>query len=171
MTASPLPDAYWLVEGQLLAGPYPTYDAEEARHKMEAFLAAGIRSFIDLTEEEDPLPPYEPVLQAVAQEMGVEVRYQRYAIRDMSVPTRELMTDILHAIRAEIAAGRPVYFHCWGGLGRTGTVAACWLMGRGHTCDEALEQLNALRAQLPGWWAESPQTEGQREFVRRWTAE
>ena len=171
MTASPLPDAYWLVEGQLLAGPYPAYDAEEARHKMEAFLAAGIRSFIDLTEEDDPLPPYEPVLQAVAREMGVEVRYQRYAIRDMSVPTPELMTAILETIRSEIAAGRPVYFHCWGGLGRTGTVAACWLMRCGLTCDEALEHLNALRAQLPDEWADSPQTEEQREFVRSWIAE
>ncbi|MSR27507.1 MAG: hypothetical protein EXS06_10930, partial [Planctomycetaceae bacterium] len=29
---------------------------------------------------------------------------------------------ILADIDAELAAGRPVYVHCWGGVGRTGTV-------------------------------------------------
>ena len=169
MTAPTICDAYWLLDGQLLAGPYPgAADEEAARRKLEAFLAAGIRSFIDLTEDVDPLAPYEPILEEVASQMGIDVRYERYAIRDMSVPTTELMATILDTIESEIAAGRPVYFHCWGGIGRTGTVAACWLMGQGHSCAEALKKLKELRAPMPGGWAESPQTETQRIFVRNW---
>jgi hypothetical protein len=172
MMAAPIADAYWLIERQLLAGPYPgAADEDDARCKLEALLAAGIRSFIDLTEQVDPLEPYEPILRSLAEEMDIDVQYRRYAIRDMSVPTPELMATILDAIELEIAADRPVYVHCWGGIGRTGTVAACWLVGCGHTCDEALEKLKELRASIPGGWGDSPQTESQRKFVREWRRE
>lgn len=169
MTSPPVPSSYWVLEGHLLAGAYPgSSDDDHARQKLRAILDAGIRSFVDLTEEVDPLEPYEPILREIADEMNIDVRYQRYAIRDMWIPTTELMTTILATVESEIAAGRPVYFHCWGGIGRTGTVAACWLVGQGHACDEALTKLIQLRSVMPDGWVESPQTEAQREFVRRW---
>ena len=169
MTTPPIPDSYWLIEGQLLAGEYPgAADEDEARRKLEAILGAGIRSFIDLTETTDPLEPYEPILTELAGELGLDVRYQRLAIRDMSVPTTEVMATILTTIESELAAGRPVYFHCWGGIGRTGTVAACWFVGQGHSCDEAFAMLKELRAPTPDAWKESPQTETQKAFVRSW---
>ena len=31
-----------------------------------------------------------------------------------------------------------MYLHCWGGVGRTGTVVGCWLVRHGRTGDEAL---------------------------------
>lgn len=166
---TPIPDSYWLIEGQLLAGEYPGgQDDDEARRKLEAMLAAGIRSFIDLTEETDPLVPYQPILMEVAREMAIDVRYQRHPIRDMWIPSPDAMAEILSTIRDEIAAGRPVYFHCWGGIGRTGTVSGCWLVAQGHSCDEALERIKSLRARTPDGWMESPQTDRQREFVRSW---
>ena len=167
MAATPIRDSYWLIEGQLLAGEYPgAHDRNRARQKIDGLLAAGIRSFIDLTETVDPLEPYEPLVQERAATMGLEVNYRRMPIRDMSTPTTELMAQILSAIETEIAAGRPVYFHCWGGIGRTGTVAACWLVQEGHTCDAALQRIRELRAGTSGALEESPQT----AFVRGWRA-
>jgi len=59
-TPGPIPDSYWLIEGQLLAGEYPGAPRDdEARRKLEAILRAGVRSFIDLTEMNDPLEPCE----------------------------------------------------------------------------------------------------------------
>lgn len=166
---TPIPDSYWLIEGQLLAGEYPGHaDPDEARAKLGRLLDAGIRSFVDLTERSDPLVPYEPLLQEVAAARGIDVRYRRLPIRDMSIPTEERMTEILEAIESEMAAGRPVYFHCWGGIGRTGTVAGCWFVGQGSGCDEALERIRQLRRPTPGGWQDSPQTDAQRDFVRRW---
>jgi len=169
MTETPIRDSYWLIEGQLLAGEYPgAFNEDRARQKLEAILAAGIRSFIDLTQTVDPLEPYEPILQELAASMGLEVSYYRMPIRDMSIPTIEVMAQILSTIETEIAAGRPVYFHCWGGIGRTGTVAGCWLVQQGHTCEDALDRIRELRAGTSDAGGESPQTDRQRAFVRGW---
>ena len=173
MTAPPLPvpldDSYWLIEGQLLAGEYPGHwDDDVAEGQLNRLLDAGIRSFIDLTEETDPLEPYEPILQQLAADRRIEVKYRRLSIRDMDVPTSERMTEILDAIQGELAAGRPVFFHCWGGIGRTGTVAGCWLREQGQNCEDAFERIDQLRAPTPDGWKESPQTDAQRAFVRTW---
>jgi hypothetical protein len=166
---APIPGAYWLIDGQLLAGEYPgSRDVEDARRKLAAMLDAGIRSFLDLTETSDPLEPYEKILGDVARLRGVEARYRRMPIRDMSIPTVDAMKAVLRTIRTEVNAGRPVYFHCWGGIGRTGTVAACWLVEQGHDCDSALQMLKTLRATTHDALVESPQTPRQVQFVREW---
>jgi hypothetical protein len=48
----PIPDAYWIIPGRLLAGPYPGSRREGmVRQRLLRFLAAGITLFLDLTEE------------------------------------------------------------------------------------------------------------------------
>lgn len=169
MTKVPNSASYWLIDGQLLAGGYPGGMTEaETRQKLKAILGCGIRSFVDLTDPEDPLEPYENVLREMASELGLEVIYSRLSIRDMWIPTTDLMSTILGTIEGELAAGRPVFFHCWGGIGRTGTVAGCWLVEQGHSCDDALTRIMRLRVATTAGWMESPQTAQQKSFVRAW---
>jgi hypothetical protein len=169
MTKVPIPASYWLIDGQLLAGGYPGGMTEgETRQKLKAILNGGIRSFIDLTDPDDPLEPYESVLREMASELGVEVSYSRLSIRDMWIPTIDVMSAILETIESELGAGRPVFFHCWGGIGRTGTVAGCWLVEQGHSCDDALTRIMRLRVAATDGWMDSPQTARQKSFVRAW---
>jgi hypothetical protein len=128
----PIRDSYWLLDGLLLAGEYPgSWTRHGAEARLALFLDVGIRTFIDLTRDTEPLEPYEGALARLAVERNVECRYWRLPIEDMGVPSRELMTKILRTIGDELDKGRPVYVHCWGGIGRTGTVAGCWLVEAG----------------------------------------
>ena len=80
------------------------------------------------------------------------------------------MKSILDQIDRSLAAGRKVYLHCWGGIGRTGTTVGCYLVRRGLNGEQALGQLAA-------WWRDvpksrihpqSPETREQAAFIRNW---
>lgn len=140
-----------------------------ARERMEAFVDAGVRSFVDLTETHEPLQPYEGLVLAIADERGLEIRYRRMPIRDRDVPAIERMREVLAHIDAEIAAGHPVYVHCYGGIGRTGMVVGCWIAeNEGLSGSEALERIAALRAGGPDRSLRSPERDEQRQFVEAW---
>ena len=169
----PIPDSYWVIDGKLLAGEYPgTSDAAKTRTKLEKFLDAGIRTFVDLTERDEGLTKYDAVLRELSAERGLEAKHIRHAIRDVSVPRdKALMTTILSTVREEIAAGRPVYVHCWGGTGRTGTVIGCWFVEQGRSGPAAIERIAELRKDTPDAFKRSPESGEQRRYVCDWKSE
>lgn len=155
----------------ILAGEYPGWRTRSAIPTLGLMLAAGVRTFVDLTQEADSLPPYDGLLGELADQRGIAVEYRRFPIPDMDVPTPELMVQLLAFVRAEVAEGRKVYVHCLGGVGRTGTLVGCLLAGEGADGETALRTVGELfdtteMSELYGSW--SPQTEEQREFVRGW---
>lgn len=169
MSNTPIDDSYWLVPGILLAGEYPgAKTKEEARRKLRSFLDAGIDFFLDLTEESEGLEPYAPLLQEEAMARDRGVVYRRLPIPDMDTPTTERMREIQQTITAAIEAGRTVYVHCLGGLGRTGTVLGCYLVEHEVSVAEALAEIQRRRRGTKDGWKKSPQTPAQVDFVKRW---
>lgn len=172
----PIPESYWVVPGLLLAGEYPySWDEEKGRERLRAFLEAGIRLFVDLTEERESsrtgvLEPYADALAEEAGARGVAVRVVRIPVRDMGVPEDGGLERIVDELEGAVGRGEPAYVHCWGGIGRTGTAVAAYLARRhGSTGDEALALLDSFWRQVPKseYFPESPQTPGQRRAVRR----
>ena len=97
-------------------------------------------------------------LRAEAERLALE--WIHFPIADMWAPadaaaTRALVERILRSL----AAGDNVVLHCWGGLGRTGTIAASCLVARGATPVRALELVRATREG-------AVQTTEQEQFVR-----
>ena len=164
--------AYWVVPGSLAVGPYPAGHSQRAAVDVVGkLLAAGIRTFVNLMEE-DPhgLPAYEALARERAADFGAELDFRRFPIEDCSVPTSEQMDRIAEAIDASIAGGRPVYAHCWGGRGRAGLVAGVYLIRTGRaTEDEFVEVIGRLRGRDPSVQP-SPETSEQIAFVRRYAA-
>lgn len=171
----PFPQSYWVVPGKLLAGEYPgDLQAHLANQRISALFDCGIRHVINLMEAGEvnsqglPFTPYIEQMRSYAAERGEQVGWARYAIRDGGIPTREMMRQILEAIDEAIAAGRPVYVHCWGGKGRTGTVVGCYLIHQRIVSPKtALETITRLRENVRPFEI-SPETEEQRAFVRSW---
>src|SRR5690606_30189798 len=65
-----------------------------------------------------------------------------HPITDISIPRdRNEKTAIPDVFDEGLAQGENAYVHCWGGIGRTGTVVGCYLVCRGLSGDEALERV------------------------------
>ena len=174
----PIPDSYVVPDTHLAAGEYPGSppgtSAAARDAKLAAFLDAGAAAFIDLTGPDDRLAPYAPALRALAERRGLTVTHEHYSIPDMGVCAAEHMAAALDAVDAHLAAGRGVYVHCWGGVGRTGTAVGAWLVRHGRSPDAALAEVARLFATMSPAKRRrhrgSPQTGGQRDFVRGWAA-
>ncbi|HTT01546.1 MAG TPA: ADP-ribosylglycohydrolase family protein [Steroidobacteraceae bacterium] len=160
----PLPNSYWVLPGQLLAGEYPAaVDLEAARERIGCLLRAGIDCFVNLTMP-DEVAPYADLLPA-------GVRYHEHPIQDHGLPEQpEQMRELLGRIDSALRAGRRVYVHCRAGIGRTGTVIGCLLVERGRSGDAALEELNRVwqKCARARTWQQVPETEDQVGYVRQW---
>ena len=167
----PLPNSYWVRPGCFAAGEYPgALDPSQAAAKLKVLLCAGINHFIDLTGPGE-LRPYRNIAEREAEPYGVRVGYERFPIADEGVPrSPKWMVLILDAIDAALEDGKTVYVHCWGGVGRTGTVVGCWLVRHGESGASALEQ-------IAKWWRgvekvgripTSPETPCQVKYVFNW---
>ena len=164
MATLPPYNSYWVIPEQFMAGEYPghQYNEEQTPLRLDALIEAGITTFIDLTEAHERVP-YEAVLKERAGYYGVDVTYHRFSIGDFGVPSQERMRAILDAIQNALKQGKKPYVHCWAGMGRTGTVVGCFLAENGRSGEQALLEVDRLC-----YYAPSPQTNGQKDFVRNW---
>ena len=136
----------WILPGQLLLAPYPDRADLERAHD------AGVRVVINLhTRSHDP--------DLIARLGLTEVHLP---VRDFTPPTPPQLDQGVAAIAQAIDAGHAVLVHCKGGKGRGGTLAACYLVSRGMSPEEAIAKVRALR---PG----AIETSRQEKAVEVWS--
>ena len=172
----PFPGAYWVVENKLMAGFYPgSHHPHEATENLTNLIRCGVRCVINLMEETEsarysgPIVPYKEELIEIGKNESLNIIVHHFPIRDRDIPSPKTMLKILDAIDDSIGLEQPVYVHCLGGIGRTGTVVGCYLLRHGHTDRQnVFETLRILRVGTVHQFITSPETEIQRKFVQTW---
>lgn len=150
--------------GIIYAGEYPgDKNGEFAKHKIEQMYHFGIRHFIDLTEEGE-LHPYNHLLPN-------DTTYTRFPVVDCGGPKNiESVQRLLLRIEELKKMDGYVYVHCWGGVGRAGTIVACYLSQNWEEPDlnKTLEVLRGSFSEMPkSAYRETPETKEQIDFIEQ----
>lgn len=142
---------HWVVPKKLAAMSLPGRVAPLADDLGQAH-GIGIRAIATLTED--------PLDARIVSRFGIENAH--WPVVDFDIPTIEQAAQFCRWVDEQIAAERPVGVHCWAGLGRTGTMIACWLVREPGTTTERI--LRTIRRIEPGF----VQTAQQEAFVAVW---
>jgi predicted protein tyrosine phosphatase len=104
----------------------------------------GARVLVTLLEEFEMKRLGIPELLRVARRMRFRVLW--FPIPDVTAPSDlDATATLVGQIVDALGAGETVVVHCRGGLGRSGTIAACCLVARGREPAEAIAMVRAAR--------------------------
>jgi atypical dual specificity phosphatase len=141
-----LPDDFnWIIPDQVGAMSLPRGE------DLAGLREAGVTLLVSLLHAH---PPEEEVRRA-------GLRLVRLPVEQWRAPSEEQIEDFIVEVRAELRRGGKVAVHCLGGLGRTGTLIAAYLVSEGMTAAQARDY---VRARRPG----SIESEEQEQAIRAW---
>lgn len=140
---------HWLEPGRVLGCAYPRRSAGLA-----ALAEQGVTLLVNLHER-----AHRPERLTAHGLTEIHV-----PVKDFTAPSPEQLARGVAAISEAVAEGRTVAVHCGGGLGRTGTLLACYLVQQGLGPDEAIRRVRIVR---PGSVETAAQAAAVREFHRR----
>ncbi|GFN81419.1 dual specificity protein phosphatase 23-like [Plakobranchus ocellatus] len=131
-TASPPPNFSWCEENVLSACAFPS----QPEH-LTYLWSVGVASLVSLTEER---------LVKAPQFEGKEVRIVRVPVRDFTPPTMEQVELFIQEVLNNKSTGKATCVHCAHGLGRTGTMLACYFISaHGDNPEMAIHRIRKLR--------------------------
>ena len=130
-TVTGKPDNFsWLIEDKLAGSAVPT-SIDEVKWVIDQ----GVKSIVTVREE--PLDD----------EWVKEVKYLHIMSNDMGVPEFVDLGSAVDFIHRRITNNEPVMVHCLAGLGRTGTILACYLVKyQNMSADEAIQKVREERS-------------------------
>jgi len=124
---------FWIIPRKLAGASIPW-----GINDLKYWWNQGIRAVVILLEE------YEMDLTIDDyKEIGFEVLWK--PIRDMTAPSIDTLLSIIKWIDKKINENKPVLVHCFGGLGRTGTILAAYLVYKNMDPMKAIEYVRSIR--------------------------
>ena len=135
------PDNFsWLIEGKLAGSAIPT-SFEEIKWLVDG----GVKSIVTVREE------------SLDDDWIKNINYLHIHSNDMGVPEFEDLIKAVDFIHQRITYNEPEMVHCLAGLGRTGTILACYLIKyQKLSADDSIQKVRESR---PGSIQSFPQEE------------
>ena len=121
----------WLISNKLAASGMPT-----SLDELQWIRKQGVKSIITMTEH--PLP----------ESWIKNVRYLHVPTEDLSAPDMDKINETVDFIQERIKNDEPIMVHCAAGIGRTGTILACYLI-KYHNLS-AKNAIEKIRKERPG---------------------
>jgi atypical dual specificity phosphatase len=120
----------WLEDERLAACRYPRSERE-----LRELAERGVRLVVNLHSR----------AHAAEQLERLGLVELHLPVADFTPPSAAQLQVGVEAMCEAVDAGERVAVHCGGGLGRTGTLMACYLVRRGASAEEAIAQVRRAR--------------------------
>ena len=125
------PDNFsWIIENKLAGSAIPT-----SKEEVNWLQQEGVKSIVTIREE--PLDD----------DWIDDIEYLHIHSNDMGVPEFDDLISSVDFIHRQLENNKPVMVHCLAGLGRTGTILACYLIKyEKMSADDAITKIRKERS-------------------------
>ena len=137
----------WVIQDEIAGMARPVSVVSD----LEFLKDNGIEAIVSLTEL--------PLHKTLIDEFGFE--YKHIPVADLTSPTQEQIEEFVTFVNNLISSKKKIVVHSDAGIGRTGTMLACYLVNKGRSAKNAITE---VRKKRPG----SIETMEQEETIEKY---